>query len=73
MHLNSVGELTRIEGCFTFEHYLRILEDVMIPTVRAIVFLYPEKILFTQDSSSIQRAHIVNRWFAEQWDVEMVP
>ena len=73
LHINGVGELARIEGRFTSEQYLEILEEVMIPTVRAMAFPYPEKILFMHDNSPVHTAHIVRRWFAEQRDVELFP
>lgn len=48
VNLNSVGEMTDIEGRFTAEKYLEVLEEVMLPTVRAYTHPYPEKIVFMQ-------------------------
>lgn len=48
VNLNCLGELTDIEGKFNSEVYLEILEDVMLPTVRAMTLSYPEKIIFMQ-------------------------
>lgn len=48
VNLNCLGELTEIEGRFNSEVYLEILEEVMMPTVRAMALPYPEKIIFMQ-------------------------
>lgn len=45
--VNSVGEMTDIEGRFTAEKYLEILE-VILPTLRTYTHPYPEKIVFMQ-------------------------
>lgn len=48
LHLYGIGELVDIEGRFTAETYLEILEDVMLPSVRAMALPYPERIVFVQ-------------------------
>lgn len=48
MNLNCLVELTDIEGWFTSEVYFELLEEVMLPTVRATTLLYPEKMIFIQ-------------------------
>lgn len=48
IHLYGSGELAEIEGPFTSEKYLELLEEVMIPTVRAMALPYPERIQFMQ-------------------------
>lgn len=48
MHLYGIGELAEIEGRFTANQYLEILEEVMLPTVRAMALPYPERIVFMQ-------------------------
>lgn len=48
VHLHGVGELTEIRGRFTAEQYIEILEEVMVPSVRAIALPYPERIIFMQ-------------------------
>lgn len=48
VNLNCLGELTEIEGRFNSEVYIEILEEVMLPTVRAMVLPFPEKIIFMQ-------------------------
>ena len=73
IHLYGVGELTKIEGRFTSDQYLEILEEVMLPSVRSYALPYPEKIIFMQDNCPIHTAKIIKRWFAEQRDVELLP
>ena len=48
VHLYGVGELTAIDGRLTAEKYIEILEEVMVPTVRAMAIPYPERIIFMQ-------------------------
>lgn len=50
INLNSVGELAEIDGRFTADKYVEILEEVMLPTVRAYTLPYPERIVFMQVS-----------------------
>lgn len=50
INLNSIGELTEIHGRFTADQYMEILEEVMLPTVRAYTLPYPETIVFMQAS-----------------------
>ena len=48
IHLYGLGELAEIEGRFTADKYLEILEEVMVPSVRAMALPFPERILFMQ-------------------------
>lgn len=48
IHLYGVGELTDIKGRLTLDQYLEILEEVMLPTVRAMALPFPEQIVFVQ-------------------------
>ena len=73
IHLYGVGELAQIEGRFKAEQYLEILEEVMLPSVRAIALPYPETIVFMQDNCSIHTAKIVKKWFEEQRNLELMP
>lgn len=50
IHLYGAGELVDIEGRFTAEKYIEILEEVMLPTVRVMALPYPERITFMQAS-----------------------
>lgn len=48
MHLHGLGELVEIDGKYTTDKYLEILEEVMVPTVREIASPFPQRILFIQ-------------------------
>lgn len=73
IHLYGIGELAEIEGRFTADQYLEILEEVMLPTVHASALPYPEHILYIHDNCSIHTANCVRRWFADQQDLELLP
>jgi transposase len=62
---SAVGEITRIEGRFTSDVYLEILEEVMIPSVRAL-FPTPERITIVHDRSPIHMARRVRQYFDDQ-------
>ena len=59
--LHGVGELTDIEGRLNAEKYIEILEEVMLPSVRAYALPFPERFIFMQDNSPIHTARIVQR------------
>ncbi|KAK3878830.1 hypothetical protein Pcinc_016638 [Petrolisthes cinctipes] len=59
------GELVSLEGRFTAREYIRVLEDIMLPTVRPMAIPDPHPIMFVQDRSPIHTARIVNEWFGE--------
>lgn len=48
MHLYGIGELTEIHGRLTADQYIEILEEVMVPSVRAYALPYPERIISMQ-------------------------
>lgn len=72
MHLYGLGDLKDIEGRFTADQYLEILEEVMLPSVQAYALPYPENIIFLHDRSPIHTACVVTRWFAEQRNIELL-
>ena len=51
IHLYGVGELAHISRRFNAEEYLEILEEVMVPSVRAMTLPYPEQIIFMHVSN----------------------
>lgn len=63
------GELVSLEGRFTAREYIRVLEDNMLPTVRAMAIPDPDPIVFVQDRSPIHNARIVNEWFREHPEI----
>lgn len=72
MHLFGLGELTDIQGRFTADQYVEILEEVMLSSVRAYALPYPERVIFMHDRSPIHTAHVITRWFAEQRNIEVL-
>lgn len=64
------GELVQVNPRFTSEEYVSILEDVMLPSVRAV---YPEgQILFVQDNSPIHHGRVVREWFLQHPDIHVL-
>ena len=70
--LNCHGELARIDGRFTADHYIEILEEVMVPTVRAMNFPFPERFTFMHDNCPVHTARVVRRWFEERQDFDLM-
>lgn len=66
------GELVRIDTRMNAEEYIRILEDVLLPSVR---LLYPEPMPITlvQDNSAVHTSRVVRHWFEAHPDVEVLP
>ncbi|KAF2892308.1 hypothetical protein ILUMI_13866 [Ignelater luminosus] len=58
---------------FSSRQYIRVLEDVLLPSVSAV---YPEDkmatFIFVQDNSSIRTAQIVQEWFEEHPEIELL-
>ena len=48
---------------FTGEQYIDILEDVLLPTVRAMALPAPEPIFLVQDNSPLHKFRVVDAWF----------
>ncbi|KAL7634885.1 UNVERIFIED_CONTAM: hypothetical protein RMT77_015262 [Armadillidium vulgare] len=70
----TVGELTHIDGRFTIDQYLEILDEVFLPSVRVSVFPDPEKFVFVQDNRTIHTARRVRQWFEEhEHIIEVLP
>jgi hypothetical protein len=62
--------LHRIEDHLDTLQYLRILQNVMLPSVR---MLYPDSIIhFQLDHSSIHDSRVVQEWLSLQADVELI-
>lgn len=55
--------------------YFRVLEDIMLPIVRAMAIPDPQvsqPIMFVQDRSPIHSALIVSEWFEEHSDIILI-
>lgn len=67
------GELVRIDGRMDATQYIRILEEVLLPSVR-IIYPAPHRITLVQDNSAVHSARVVKDWFAEHRDdIEVLP
>ena len=62
---DGAGDLYRINGRLTGKQYVKILEDVLLPSAWAR-FGTDELIPFVQDRSVIHTSTIVMDWFAEE-------
>ncbi|KAI4465002.1 transposable element-related [Holotrichia oblita] len=66
------GELTRINTRLDAEEYIRILEDVLLPSVRTF-YPEPHPIVLVQDNSAVHTARVVRLWFQHRDDLEVLP
>lgn len=67
------GELTRIDARMDAVEYIRILEEVLLPSVR-IVYPAPHRITLVQDNSAVHSARVVRDWFVEhRAEIEVLP
>lgn len=56
------GELLEIDGKLTSEQYIRILEDVLLPTVRVMAIPAPHTIHIVHDRSPVHMSRMVREW-----------
>lgn len=68
----GVGEVTKIEGRFNSDSYIEILEEVLLPSVRAMILPHPEVITLMHDRCPIHTARRVTRFLEEQPYVEVL-
>lgn len=73
MAASGPGELTAIEERMTAEQYTDILEEVMLPSVRAMLIPPPQPIYIAMDNAPVHNARTVNRWFQEHPEVIRIP
>ncbi|KAG7161295.1 hypothetical protein Hamer_G016366 [Homarus americanus] len=55
--------MDRISGSLTAQEYIGILQDVMFPSVTAVLVPEGEQFYFVQDNSPIHTTRIVRDWF----------
>lgn len=72
MSYYNIGETARIEGRFTGDQYVEILEEVMLPSVRAINFPYPEVFYFVQDRCPIHTSRVARNFFDEHPEIQLL-
>ena len=66
------GELTEVEARFEAHQYVEILEEVMLPSVRAYLIPEPEQIVFAQDNSPVHSSRFVRQWFNAQREIHVL-
>ena len=69
MAASGPGELAVVEECLTADQYVRILEDVMLPSVRAMLTPVPQSIYIAMDNAPVHKSHKVKEWLKEHPDV----
>lgn len=72
MAWSGVGELTEIEHRLTAQTYVEILEEVMLPSVRALLIPEGENFYMLQNKSPIHTARIVQDWFAAHPEITLL-
>jgi hypothetical protein len=66
----GIGLLHRIDGRLDRAQYLHILRDIMVPSVRE---MYPDGVInFQQEQSSVHKSQLLQRWLADQNEVELL-
>lgn len=65
MWAHGPGELVVLEGRFTSDVYIQILNDVLLPTVRAMAIPEPEPIILVHDNSSVHTSNNVKVWLQQ--------
>lgn len=65
------GEIARIDTKMNAEQYIRVLEDVLIPSVRAI-YPAPAPIVLVQDNSAVHTARLVTAWLEDHPEIEVL-
>lgn len=69
MASSGPGALVPIHGRMDGIQYIEILEEVMIPTVRALLLPEPLPIYIAMDNSSVHNSIIVQEWFKKHPDI----
>ncbi|KAK3874283.1 hypothetical protein Pcinc_020769 [Petrolisthes cinctipes] len=73
VYASGVGELTDIgRGRFTGVKYVKLLEDVFLPSVR-LLNPYPSQFFLLQDNSPIHNAEVVKNWFKAHPEINVLP
>lgn len=65
MDWSGVGELFEVSNRLNAEGCVRILEDVVLPSVTAFLIPRGEQFYLLNDKSSVHTARIVQDWFAD--------
>lgn len=69
MSASGPGELAVIEERLTTRQYVEILEDVLLPTVRAMLIPAPQPIYVAMDNAPVHNSKQVEEWFRQHPEV----
>ena len=70
----GVGELVDVgPGQLTGPSYVQILEEVLLPSVGAMLFPEPEPFYLIQDNSPVHTSRVVKEWFARHTRITVMP
>lgn len=70
---HGVGDVTRIQGRFTAEAYINILENFFLPSLQEKNYPFPPgPIIFVQDRCPVHTARIVQQWFAAHENLQLL-
>lgn len=73
IHAGGVGELVDIgPGQFTEKRYVEILEEVLLPSAKAMLFPGSTPFHLVQDNSPIHTAKVVKAWFKEHPEITVL-
>lgn len=65
--------VVRIEGRFTVEKYIYILQNLFLPSLQRSNFPFPPRpVLFVQDRCPIHTTRIVTQWFNQQENLQLL-
>lgn len=74
IHASGVGELADVgPGRFTGEKYVELLDEVLLPTVRTLLFPNTTPFYLVQDNSPIHTSRVVKDWFREHPHITLLP
>ena len=74
IHAGGVGELADVgPDRWTGEKYVEVLEDITLPSVRAMLYPEPEPFYLLHDNNPIHTCRAVKAWFEQHPGITVVP
>lgn len=68
-----MDQCSRDRGRFTAAKYVEFLDEVLLPTVRVVVFPDATPFHLVQDNSPIHTANVVKSWFQQHSKITLLP
>ncbi|KAK4318803.1 hypothetical protein Pmani_010226 [Petrolisthes manimaculis] len=72
MWAEGPGELVSLSGRFTGKEYVKVLEDVLLPTVRCMAIPHPHPIIQVHDNSPVHTSNVVKKWLEQHPEIEAI-